>query len=327
MNLIVIIVMVPGGCYNGDKKGGRRIHMYAICGATGNIGSKTADILLSQGERVTIIGRCASRLQSLVDRGAEAKVGDLMDGNFVARAFSDATAVFTMIPPNYGAPDFRTYQNMISDNLANGIVKAGVRHVVNLSSQGADLHEGSGPILGLREQELRFNQLEGVNVLHLRPTYFMENLLMNIPLINRMGIAGSAVHGELKFAMIATGDIADIVAKRMVRRDFAGKKVHNLLGERDLSLNEAVAVLGRRIGMPDLKYVQFLYEDAANGLMELGFSEDLSSLFIEMCEGLNNGLFSVGLQRTPENTTPTSIEEFAETFARYFESSAMRKAA
>jgi len=166
-----------------------------------------------------------------------------------------------------------------------------------------------------------------VNVLHLRPTYFMENLLMNIPLIQRMGIAGSAVHGELKFAMIATRDIAARVAERLVRHDFAGRVVQDLLGERDLSLNEAVAIIGRRIAMPGLKYVQFLYEDAANGLMEMGMSEDVSSLFIEMCEALNNGLFAVGRPRTAENTTPTSIEDFAESFAHHFEASAMHKAA
>jgi len=301
--------------------------MYVITGATGNIGSQTADILLMKGEKVRVIGRSAARLQGFVDRGAEAAVGDLKDGDFAAKAFSGATAVFTMVPPNYTVPNFRAYQNEISENLANAIDKSGVKYVVNLSSQGADLHEGSGPILGLRDQEIRFNQLEGVNVLHLRPTYFMENLLMNIPLIQRMGIAGSAVHGELKFAMIATRDIAARVAERLVRHDFAGRVVQDLLGERDLSLNEAVAIIGRRIAMPGLKYVQFLYEDAANGLMEMGMSEDVSSLFIEMCEALNNGLFAVGRPRTAENTTPTSIEDFAESFAHHFEASAMHKAA
>jgi uncharacterized protein YbjT (DUF2867 family) len=301
--------------------------MYAITGATGNIGGKIADILLAKGEKVRVIGRSAARLQGFVERGAEARVGDLRDGVFVAGAFSGATAVFTMIPPNYGAPDFRAYQSDISVITTDGIARAGVKYVVNLSSQGADLHEGSGPILGLREQEVRFNHIEGLNVLHLRPTYFMENLLMNIPLINRMGIAGSAVHGDLRFAMIATRDIAAVAAERLLRRDFTGRKILDLLGERDLSLNEAIAVIGRRIGMPDLKYVQFLYEDAAKGLMEMGISEDVSSLFMEMCEALNNGLFAVGLARTAENTTPTSIEEFAETFARQLEASALSKAA
>ena len=61
-------------------------------------------------------------------------------------------------------------------------------------------------------------------------------------------ITGSAVHGDLKFAMIATSDIAAFAAERLVRRDFDGKMVQDLLGQRDLSLNEAIAVMGRRIG-------------------------------------------------------------------------------
>jgi uncharacterized protein YbjT (DUF2867 family) len=301
--------------------------MYAITGATGNVGSKTADILLTRGEKVRVIGRSSTRLQRFVDRGAEAMVGDLMDEDFVTRAFTAATSVFTMIPPDFSARDFRAYQNKISESLAAGIIKSGVKYVVNLSSQGADLPEGTGPILGLRDQEIRLNRLEGVNVLHLRPAYFMENLLMNIPLINQKRIAGSAVRGDQKFAMIAAEDIAFRVAEHLVRLDFHGKKVQDLLGQRDLSLDEATSVIGQKIGMRDLKYVQFSYEDAAMGMTEIGIGEDLSRLFIEMSKALNNGLFAVDRTRSPDNTTPTSIEIFNETFAHLFFAAAMRKAA
>ena len=301
--------------------------MYVITGATGNIGSKIVDNLLERGERVRVIGRSVEKLKGYVDRGAEAEVGDLRDAPFVGRAFSGATAVFTIIPPNLTSSDFRAYQAEITENLAFGIEKAEVKYVVNLSSQGADLTEGTGPILGLREQEIRFNHLAGVNVLHLRPTYFMENLLMNIPLIVNSGIAGSPVHGDLKFAMIATSDIASIAAEHLVRRDFIGKQVRDLLGQRDISLNEAFFIIGHRIGIPELKYVQFPYEDAAKGMIEMGISEDVSSLFLEMCEALNNGLFAVGRPRTPVNTTLTSMEEFADTFANYYALTTLNKAA
>ena len=301
--------------------------MYVITGATGNIGSKIADILLAKGEKVRVIGRSAARLQRFVDKGAEAAVGDLKDGAFVTKAFTGATAVFAMIPPEFAARDFRAYQNEIGENLAAAIVTSGVRHVVNLSSQGADLSEGTGPILGLRDQEARLNGLSGVNVLHLRPTYFMENLLMNIPLINQKGIAGSAMRGDQQFAMIATRDIAAYAAGRLVKRDFEGKKVQDLLGQRDLSLNEATSVIGRAIGMPDLKYVQFSYDDAANWLKEMGIGKDASRLFIEMSKALNDGRFAVNRPRTRDNTTPTSFEKFAETFAEYFAAAAPRKAA
>ncbi len=301
--------------------------MYVITGATGNIGSKIADSLLAKGEKVRVIGRSKERLQRFVDKGAEAAVGDLNDGAFASSAFTGATAVFAMIPPDLAARNFRAHQNEIGENIAAAIATSGVRYVVNLSSQGADLSEGTGPILGLHDQEARLSGLSGVNILNLRPTYFMENLLMNIPLINQKGIAGSAVRGDQRFAMIATRDIAAYAAERLVKRDFVGNTVQDLLGQRDLSLNEATAVIGRAIGMPDLKYVQFSYEDAANGLVEMGVGKDLSRLFNDMSKALNEGLFAVNRPRTRDNTTPTSFEEFAETFAEYFAHAAPRKAA
>lgn len=301
--------------------------MYAITGATGNIGSKAAKILLARGEKVRVIGRDAARLQTLVNKGAEAAVGDMKDTAFLTRSFTGADAVFTMIPPDYTAADFRVYQNEIVANISDAITRAGVRYVVNLSSQGAELPAGTGPILGLHDQEVRLNGLAGVHVLHLRPTYFMENLLMNIPLINEKGIAGSAVRGDQKFAMIATRDIAARVVEHLLRRDFNGKIVKDLLGQRDLSLKEAIGVIGRRIGWSDLKYVQFPYEEASKGMMAMGISPDVSRRFIEMSMALNDGLFAVNRPRTAENTTPTTIEEFAETFAAAFEATAHKKAA
>ncbi|MDD2898013.1 MAG: hypothetical protein PHI31_04800 [Desulfuromonadaceae bacterium] len=134
--------------------------------------------------------------------------------------------MFIMIPPNYTAVNFRKYQKDIGESIACAVSKSGVKHAVNLSSQGAELPGGTGPILGLRDQEQRLNSLSAVNVLHLRPVYFMENLLSNIPLIHQMGIAGSPVRGDQKFAMIATKDIAAKVAEHLIRRDFTGKSVY-----------------------------------------------------------------------------------------------------
>jgi uncharacterized protein YbjT (DUF2867 family) len=302
--------------------------MYAITGATGNIGSKLADILLERGEKVRVIGRDTARLQRFMDcKGAEAAVGDLKDTSFLSKAFDGATAVFAMIPPNLMAVDVRAYQNEIGTSIAAAITDAGVSYVVNLSSQGAELPAGTGPIMGLRDQEERLNRLTNVNVLHLRCTYFMENLLFNIPLIHDLGFAGSAVRGDQRLAMIATRDVAAQAAGHLIRRKFRGKEVQDLLGQRDLTLAEAIAVIGARIGRPDLKYVQFSYEDAARGMVASGISPDASRLFIEMSRGLNNGLFAVNRPRTAENTTPTAIEEFADTFAEAFHASTLKKAA
>jgi uncharacterized protein YbjT (DUF2867 family) len=262
-----------------------------------------------------------------VERGAEPAVGDLLDVKFLGEAFKGAQAVFAMIPPNYGARDFRSYQNIVGNNIATAIDNARVTHVVNLSSQGADLPRGTGPILGLRDQEARLNDLREANVLHLRPTYFMENLLANIPLIHEKGIAGSAVRGDLRFAMIATRDIADRVVGHLLRRDFSGKSFRDLLGQRDLTMQEAFTIIGRRIGISDLRYVQFGYEEAARAMVGMGMSANVATLLVEMSRGLNAGLFAVNKPRDDENSTPTTIEEFAELFAAAYGATALRKAA
>jgi uncharacterized protein YbjT (DUF2867 family) len=294
--------------------------MIVVTGATGKIGSKIISDLLSQTKKVRCIARSPKELQPFTRKGAEASAGSLEDTSFLTKAFSGAEAVFTMIPPNYSTPHFRGYQNKVGASIAEAIEKSGVRYVVNLSSQGAHLPDRTGPIKGLHDQEERLNTLKEVNILHMRPTYFMENLLMYIPMIKNMGIAGSAINGGQKFAMIATKDIATAATEHLIKRDFVKKSVRDFLGQRDLSLDEAISVIGKRINKPRLRYVQFSYEEAKRALMESGLSEHISNLFIEMSRALNEGLFAVNVPRTEENTTATSIEEFAETFAKIYSS-------
>ncbi len=296
--------------------------MHTIIGATGNIGYKLTQILLANGQRVRAIGRSIEKLQPLVDKGAEPVLGDAGDPAFLTEAFMGADTVFTMIPPNYTASDFTAYQNDFGCIIASAITDAGITHVVNLSSHGAHLTEKTGPIMGLRQQEQRLNDLDQVHVMHLRPTFFMENLLMNINLIKSMGINGSHIKSDHPFAMIATQDIAQVAAEHMMGRDFSGKMIRELYGPRDITMNEATRIIGEKIGLPELKYIFLSREDYINGLLESGLNENLAHLLAEMSEGLNNSLFATGLKRTAENTTPTSFEVFADFFAQIYKSGA-----
>jgi hypothetical protein len=81
-------------------------------------------------------------------------------------------------------------------------------------------------------------------------------------------------------------------------------------------MNEAAEIIGKKIDKPDLKYVQFSYEDTEKALVDMGFSADVSGLFIEMSQAINEGL--VNVLRTRENTTDTPFEDFADVFARNF---------
>lgn len=293
--------------------------MYVIMGATGNIGGKLANILLDKNKKVRAVGRSAERLTSIVGRGGEAAVGDVGDPAFLTEAFKGTDGAFAMIPPAYTTPDFRTYYNEIGTHIVRAIQDSGVRHVVFLSSHGAHLPDKTGPIKGLRDVERKLSELKGVNVKILRPTFFMENLLSNVDLIRNMGIAGGGIKPDIKFAMIATKDIAQTASEYLIRRDFSGRTVRELLGERDVSMNEMARIFGKKIGKPDLKYVQFSAEEEKKGLMDYGMSEDFSDQMVELNQAINDGRIAVKLPRTSDNTTKTTIEEFADFFAQVYE--------
>jgi len=170
-----------------------------------------------------------------------------------------------MIPLDWQTNDYTARQVVHAQAIAEAMDYCGVKYVVSLSSQGAHLERGSGVVLGLHKMEKAFNNVKGLNTLHLRPSYFMENTLGMVGLIKEASIMGSPMKADLSMPVIATKDIAEYAAKRLLALDFEGHNVQDLLGARNVNYNEMAKV----------------YADA---------------------------------KRTEESTTPTTIEEFANTF-------------
>ena len=286
--------------------------MYAILGATGNVGSVIANTLLAKGEKVRVVGRDRGRLEKFVRKGAEAVTANVTDAAALTAALAGARAAFLMIPPNMTSQDYRVDQELASDAIASAVQRSGLQYAVFLSSIGAHVPAGTGPIAGLHTAEEKLNAVSALNVLHLRPAYFMENNLAGMGMIHGMGILGNALLPELKMAMIATRDIGDYAAGRMYSLDFSGKQTRELLGERDLSMNEVTAIISRGIGKPDLRYVQFPYEQVQQVLMQMGIPVKMAALFIEMYKALNEGVVVAQERRSAENSTPTSLEKFVQ---------------
>jgi uncharacterized protein YbjT (DUF2867 family) len=300
--------------------------MYVVTGATGNTGRVIAETLLAKGKKVRAMGRNVEHLQSLVDRGAEAFVGSVADSSAVLSAFRGAQAVYVMIPPNYTTEDFRAYQNEIGKAYASAIRQAGIPYVINLSSVGAHLSERTGPISGLYDVEQQLNQLQSLNIVHLRAGFFMENLFFSLDLIRNRNINGSSLRGDLKMPMIATRDIAQVAAQLLLSLDFSGQSTRELLGQREISMQEATQIIGRAIGKDELAYVQFSYEQAEQAMVGMGLSQDVARSLNEMDRALNEERVRPLEKRSAANTTPTSFEQFAESFAAVYRSQEGAKA-
>ena len=284
-----------------------------VLGATGNIGTALVHNLLNMGHRVTAVARASARLDALVQAGALAAAGDLHDAAFLTDVLRDADAAFLMIPPNPTAPDVLAYMQQVGKTIAQAVRASGLKQAVHLSSIGADLPAGTGPVVGIHHQEARLNAIEGLTVAHLRPAYFMENLLANVGMVQHMGITGSAMRPELQFPMVATKDIAAKATELLNADQFENQSVYYLLGPRNYSQQEATAAIAQAIGRPGLPYVPFSYEDAKKGMMQAGLSESMANLYDEMTRSMNEGKAMVHERRTAASTTPTTLDEFAQT--------------
>ena len=291
--------------------------MYVITGATGNTGKIITSTLLEAEKQVRIIARDTEKTKDLTEKGAELFQGSTNDVELLKKAFAGASTVYAIIPMNMQAADYTAFQMEHVNAIAEAMEACHVKNVVALSSQGAHLSSGSGIILGLHNMEERFNQIEGLNTLNLRPSYFMENTLGMVGLIKDAGIMGSPIKADLSFPIIATKDIANYAAKRLLALDFEGNNHQDLLGSGNVKYAEIASVYGAAIGKPDLNYVQFPYEDFKGAFMGMGASESVADKMNEFLVRVNAGEIFIA-ERNEENTTPTTIEEFSHTFGYVF---------
>ena len=286
--------------------------MYIILGATGNTGSIIAENLLKAGKQVIVVGRDAAKLQKFKDQGATLAIGDLSDVNFLTNTFKGAKAVYTLIPPSWVVSDWRQYMINTATTITIALAKSGVENVVNLSSQGAHLPEGAGPVSGLYYMEQMLNAIPNLNVRHLRPGFFMQNLFGYIGMIKHMGIYGQSLKGDIKLPITHTRDIAEVATKNLLNLDFKGSSVEFVAGKADLSMNELTAIIGKGIGQPELPYITFSREDELAGMLQNGMSTTIAQGYSELYNALNDSSYQDGYIRTDENTTPTSAEWFIE---------------
>jgi hypothetical protein len=79
--------------------------------------------------------------------------------------------------------------------------------------------------------------------------------------------------------------------------------------------DEIASLIGKEIGIPDLKWVKFPAEDFKKVLLDYGFADGAANDYVEMFATLDTGLLFEDIQKTKPRIEGTSIEEFAKTWA------------
>ncbi|HEY3369642.1 MAG TPA: NAD(P)H-binding protein [Prolixibacteraceae bacterium] len=291
---------------------------YVVLGSLGNVSKPLAEKLIASGHSVTIVSSKAEKVAQIEALGAKPAIGSVEDPVFLSKTFKGADAVYTMVPPYLGARDWKKYIAQIGQNLADAIQSSGVKNVVNLSSIGAHMPEGCGPVSGLYFVEEAMNRLEGVNVLHLRAGVFYLNFFSNIGMIKQSGIIGGNYGPNTKLLLVHPNDIADVAAEELKNLSFKGKSYRYVVSD-ERTTNEVALALGKAIGKPQLPWVDFKDADTLAGIMQAGLPEEVALNYTEMGTAVRSGEMAADYNKNrPTSFGKTKLENFASYFAAVY---------
>lgn len=209
-----------------------------VIGATGNIGSRVAQRLVDAGARPSIFVRSAKRARALFGDRVDIHRGNLdRPGRSLSTALGGVAGIFLVTD----GPDLDQRDRAVA--FAAG--RAGVQHVVKLSTLDVRTGIGTGPWHARGEQAIRES---GVAFTFIQAAGFMSNALGWSESIRREGVLRSST-GDGKIAFIHPDDIAAVATTALLTRGYDGQALV-ITGGEALSYGEMAATIGRAIGKP-----------------------------------------------------------------------------
>jgi uncharacterized protein YbjT (DUF2867 family) len=282
---------------------------YVITGSIGHTGKPITEGLVKAGHTVTVVTSKPENTAAIEALGAQAAVGSVEDGDFLKQAFANADAAYLLIPGKWGVTDWRAYHNRVSDNYIEAIKANDIRFAVLLSSVGAHMGNGAGPIDGLYDTEQKLRQVPGLNTKSLRPSYFMYNLFAMVGMVKGMNSMGSNFGGS-PVALTHTSDIADVAIQELVNLDFTGFRVRYIASD-ERTGTEIAQVLGAAIGKPDVPWVVFSDEQNKQGLLQAGLNEEMAEEYTKLGQALGDGRLQSDYMDNKPAFGKIKLEDFA----------------
>jgi uncharacterized protein YbjT (DUF2867 family) len=289
---------------------------YVITGSLGHISKPIVEKLKSAGHSVSVITSKSDKVKEIEALGAKAFVGSVEDAGFVSKTFAGADAVYLMIPPNFSVQgSLLEYQKKVALNYSNAIKANGVKYAVLLSSVGAHLGKGCGPVDGVSFAEWHLSQIKNLNLKILRPSYFFYNLFGQIAMIKNMNIAGANFGGtDEKLILVHASEIAEVAAAELSKLKFKGKSIQYIASD-ERHPKEIAEVLGKAVGKPNVTWVEFKDEDALNGMRQAGLPATIAQGYVEMGAALRAGKMQQDYWKNKPKLGKKKLEDFAKEFA------------
>lgn len=277
---------------------------YVVTGSTGAVGAAVADQLTRTGHDV---------------RGLSRHTGISIDDPIaLAAAFHGADGAFLMIPFDKKAPNLHQREAEIATELAHAVTIARTRRVVLLSGTSAHLGPKAGSGMGAAIGEQLLDQIDIPERVYLRACFFMENHL-GFGFVDQAATShtyATMFRPDLATPMIAAKDVGRVAAALLTEEPFTQPRMRELLGARDYTMTEATRILGTAVDLPRLRYTQIPYDQARRSMIDQGLSGSFADAVIETAHSFNDGITWATQPQSANNSTPTTLEDFARDVVR-----------
>jgi NAD(P)H dehydrogenase (quinone) len=256
-----------------------------VTGAAGKTGAEVVEQLRERGFTVrALVRRRDERSARLEALGAEVRVCDLLDLESMRTAMQGVQRVYFVYPPQ---GELLVEATTI---VAVAARDAGVDALVNMSQISAR-DEAKSPLALQHWLSERILDWADIGAVHLRPTYFAENLVM-------FGAETIASQGKLylpygteKHAPVAAADIARVASGILADPTLHVGERYVVTGPRSLSLAEMADVLSRELGRP-VEYVDLPVEAWGEVLAKVdGMTDSLATHLKAVAVDHQNGVF------------------------------------
>ncbi len=283
--------------------------MIVVTTPTGKIGSQLIPHLLAAKEAVRVIVRDPSRISQEVRDRVDIVTGSLDDEAVMEKAFRGAESVFLVVPPSFTDTNDAAYYLRFTRPALKAIKSQGVKRVVDVSvlGGGSELSRKAGPITAslAKDEEI---EKSGVDYRALWCPALMDNMLGNVQTIKQQGMFSSPSDPDLKTPQVATKDVGAMGAKFLLDRTWTGQGGHAVLGPEDLSFTDMAAIMSDVLGKP-VRFKQVPGNAYKAQLIQFGANEVFAQGIVDMLIAKDKGMDNAQ-PRTPENTTPTTFEQW-----------------
>jgi uncharacterized protein YbjT (DUF2867 family) len=250
---------------------------------------------------VRALVRNPEQASAMASPEVEPVICDLAQPRALEAALQGVTATLLVSPLD-------PHQVALQGHFIDAAKRTGRAHIVKISGLQTAL---DSPVRSGRwhAQTEKYLEDSGLPFTHLRPPYFMQNILRFAPTIRVSGEFVGALH-QGRVAMIDVGDIAAVAATALTASGHAGK-AYVLTGPEALSYQDVAEKLSRLRGKP-VAYKDVPLEVMRQQLLASGMPEWHVDVQIDFSNALGAGHAST-VTDTVEAVTgkpPRSFEQF-----------------